>query len=217
MNAFTATERTRVNRVPQRSVYDRETVYRILDAGLVCHLGFIAEGTPVVIPTGYGRKDNTLYVHGSAVSRTMRALESGMDVCVNVTLLDGLVLARSAFHHSMNYRSVVIFGRASLVQDSTEKIEALRVLVEHVVPGRWAHVRPPSPQELKATSVLAIPLEEVSAKVRTGPPLDDDANYALPVWAGVLPLRLTPGEPVADERLGPAIEVPDYIRDYARP
>jgi hypothetical protein len=216
MSDFTPTDRTRVHRLPKRGVYEREAIYRILDEGLVCHVGFVVEGKPVVIPTGYGRKDDTLYVHGSTASRMFRALGKGAEVCVTVTLVDGLVLARSAFHHSMNYRSVVLFGRATALEDPAAKREGLRVFTEHVAPGRWQEVRQPSETELKATTVLAIPLDEVSAKVRTGPPLDDEEDYALNVWAGVLPLDLTPQPPVADERLPKEIAVPEYVRRYSR-
>jgi hypothetical protein len=170
----------------------------------------------VVIPTGYGRKGDMLYVHGSPASRMFRALGEGADVCITVTILDGLVLARSAFHHSMNYRSVVIFGKATLLEDPTAKREALHIFTEHVAPGRWQEVRQPSEKELRSTTVLAIPLEEVSAKVRTGPPLDDEEDYALPVWAGVLPLELTPTTPLPDDRLPNETAVPNYVRGYTR-
>ena len=216
MSEFAPTERTEVRRLLQRAVYDRAAVYSILDEGLVCHIGFVAEGKPVVIPTGYGRKDDTVYLHGSPASRMLRTLGKGVDVCVTVTLLDGLVLARSAFHHSVNYRSVVIFGTATVVEDREGKLEALRVFTEHVAPGRWQEVRPPSDKELQAATVLALPLQEVSAKVRTGPPVDDEEDYALPVWAGVLPLSLTPGPPVPDGRSPAGIEVPAYVRRYDR-
>jgi hypothetical protein len=216
MSDFVPTGRTQVRRLPKRGVYEREAVYRILDEGLVCHIGFVYDGKPVVIPTGYGRKDSVLYIHGSPASRMLRELSKGVDVCVTVTLLDGLVLARSAFHHSMNYRSVVIFGKATVVEDPAAKLEGLHAFTEHVTPGRWEEIRQPSAKELQATTVLAIPLEEVSAKVRTGPPLDDEGDYALPVWAGVLPLSQTPGPPLADERLGKGIAVPDYVRQYGR-
>jgi uncharacterized protein len=216
MRDFVSTDRTQVRRLPKRAIYDREAIYRILDEGLVCHVGFVTDGRPVVIPTGYGRDGDTLYVHGSAASRMLRDLAKGVDVCVTVTLLDGLVLARSAFHHSMNYRSVVIFATATVVEDEPTKREALRAFTEHIAPGRWREVRPPTESELKATTVLAIPLEEVSAKVRTGPPLDDEDDYALPVWAGVLPLKLRPERPVADSRLSASIEVPRCVRLYDR-
>ncbi len=216
MRDFAPTERTQVRRLPKRAVYDREAVYRILDEGLVCHVGFVQDGQPVVIPTGYGRDGDTLFIHGSVASRMLRHLAQGVEVCVTVTLLDGLVLARSVFHHSMNYRSVVIFGTAKLVEDEVTKREALRAITEHIAPGRWPEVRPPSESELKATWVLALPLEEVSAKVRTGPPLDDEEDYALPVWAGVLPLKLRPEQPVPDSRLRASTKVPDYVRTYDR-
>jgi uncharacterized protein len=216
MPNFTPTERTQVHRLPKRGVYDREAVYRILDEGLVCHVGFVAEGKPVVIPTGYGRKDGTLYIHGSTASRMFRALGKGADVCVTVTLVDGLVLARSAFHHSMNYRSVVIFGSATVLDDPAAKREAMRVFTEHVAPGRWNDVRQPTEKELQATTVLALPLDEVSAKVRTGGPIDDEEDYALSMWAGVLPLDLTPKSPIPDDRLPREIAVPDYVRGYKR-
>jgi len=216
MRDFAPTERTQVRRLPKRAVYDREAIYRILDEGLVCHVGFVVDGQPVVIPTGYGRDGDTLYVHGSAASRMLRDLAKGVEVSIAVTLLDGLVLARSAFHHSMNYRSVVIFGTAAVVEDQTTKREALRAFTEHIAPGRWREVRPPTESELKATTVLAIPLKEMSAKVRTGPPLDDEEDYSLPVWAGVLPLELRSEQPMADSRLSASIQVPDYVRHYDR-
>ena len=216
MRDFAPTERTQVRRLPKRAVYDREAIYRILDEGLVCHVGFVVDGQPVVIPTGYGRDGDTLYVHGSAASRMLRDLAKGVEVSIAVTLLDGLVLARSAFHHSMNYRSVVIFGTAAVVEDQTTKREALRAFTEHITPGRWREVRPPTESELKATTVLAIPLKEMSAKVRTGPPLDDEEDYSLPVWAGVLPLELRSEQPMADSRLSASIQVPDYVRHYDR-
>jgi len=216
MSDFVPTERTQIRRLPKRGTYDRETVYSILDEGLVCHIGFVADGKPVVIPTNYGRKGDVLYFHGSPGSRTFRAMAAGAEVCVTVTLLDGLVLARSAFHHSMNYRSVVIFGQGAVVEDPIEKREALRVVTEHVVRGRWDEVRQPSEKELKATIVLALPLVEASAKVRTGPPIDDEEDYALPVWAGVLPLDLTPRSPLADERLPKGIAPPKYVLGYTR-
>ncbi|HXW14437.1 MAG TPA: pyridoxamine 5'-phosphate oxidase family protein [Terriglobia bacterium] len=216
MSDFTPTERTQVHRLPKRGVYDREAVYGILDEGLVCHVGFVVDGMPVVIPTGYGRKDDMLYIHGSTASRMFRALGEGADVCITVTLLDGLVLARSAFHHSMNYRSVVIFGKATVLNDPPAKQEALRVFVGHVAPGRLQEIRQPTDKELQVTAVLAIPLEEVSAKVRTGPPIDDEADYTLPVWAGVIPFELAPQTPLPDDLLPREIAVPEYIRKYSR-
>jgi len=214
--SFPITDRTSIRRLPKRGVYDRELVYQILDDGFICHVGFVADGQPVVIPTGYARKRDSLYIHGSQASRMLRTLKAGVDLCVTVTLIDGLVLARSAFHHSMNYRSVLIFGRASIVDRRQEKLDALRAFSDHVIPGRWDDVRQPTEQELAATTVLALPLEEVSAKVRTGPPLDDEEDYALPVWAGLIPLSLAAGKPIADPRLPSDIQAPDYAVGYQR-
>jgi hypothetical protein len=211
---YQPTERTRVRRLPERAAYDRETVHAILDEGFVCHVGFVADGQPYVLPTGYARAGETLYLHGSAGSRL--GLRPGMPVCVTVTLVDGLVLARSAFHHSMNYRSVTVLGRTRPVTDPGEKDAALRAFVEHVVPGRSDEVRGGDRRELAATAVLAMPIEEVSAKVRTGPPKDDEQDHALPVWAGVLPLALAPGSPVPDARLDPAVPVPSYVTGWDR-
>jgi nitroimidazol reductase NimA-like FMN-containing flavoprotein (pyridoxamine 5'-phosphate oxidase superfamily) len=210
------TTRTRVVREPDRAVYDRETVYRILDEGFICHVGFVADGQPFVIPTSYGRKDANLYIHGSAASRMLRQMKDGVAVCVTVTLLDGLVLARSIFNHSMNYRSVVILGKATLVEDRDEKVEALRTLSEHILPGRWADSRQPNEQELKATSVLRVPIEEFSAKVRTGPPIDDAEDMNFPTWAGVVPLEVKAGGPIKDPNLDPKVEAPLYARCYSR-
>ena len=213
---FTQTERTKLKRLPKRGHFDRETVYGILDEGFICHVGFAPEGQPFVIPTGYARDGDTLYIHGSAASRMLRTLSTGVDVCVTVTIVDGLVLARSAFHHSMNYRSVVIFGRGTLIEDREAKMAALLALSEHIVRGRWVDVREPTEQEMKATTVLSLPLEEVSAKIRTGPPVDDEEDYAMDVWAGVIPLRLVAGEPIADPRLPEEIQAPVYAREYER-
>jgi uncharacterized protein len=211
------TPRTRVVREPHRGVYDRQTVYRILDEGFLCHVGFVADGQPFVIPTSYGRKDANLYIHGSAASRMLRNVQKdGAAVCVTVTVLDGLVLARSVFNHSMNYRSVVILGKAALVEDAEEKLAALRVLSEHILPGRWDDARQPNERELKQTSVLRLPIEEFSAKVRTGPPIDDEEDYSFPTWAGVLPLEIEAGVPINDARLDPERQAPEYIRLYSR-
>jgi hypothetical protein len=210
------TERTTLRRLPKRGDHDRATIEAILDEALVCHVGFVAEGQPYVIPTIHGRAGDWLYIHGSAASRMLRTLSGGVPVCVTVTLLDGLVMARSAFHHSMNYRSVVVLGTAQAVQDEAEKLEALRVIVDHVSPGRWAEARPPNEKELKATSVLRLPIAEASAKVRTGPPIDDEEDYALPVWAGVLPLRLVAQPAVADARLHPAAPAAPLYRGPGR-
>jgi uncharacterized protein len=212
----TPTPRTRLVREADRAVYDRETAYRILDEGFLCHVGFVADGQPFVIPTSYGRKDDSLYIHGSAASRMLRHMKDGVPVCVTVTLIEGLVLARSIFNHSMNYRSVVVLGKATLVDDPTEKLEALRLLSEHIIPGRWADSRQPNERELKATSVLRLPIEEFSAKVRQGPPIDDEEDYSFPTWAGVVPLKTVAGEPIDDARLPTGIVAPTYVRQYSR-
>src|ERR1022692_410976 len=215
---FTPTPRTRLVREAERAVYDRETAYRILDEGFLCPVGFVADGQTFVIPTSYGRKDASLYIHGSAASRMLRQMQmkDGVPVCVTVTLLDGLVLARSIFNHSMNYRSVVVLGKATLVDDPEEKIEALRRLSEHIIPGRWADSRQPNERELKATSVLRLPIEEFSAKVRVGPPVDDEEDYSFPTWAGVVPLEMVAGKPIDDARLLAGREAPEYARNYTR-
>ncbi len=216
MSDFTPTERTQVKRLPKRGKYERETVLAILDAGFVCHVGFSVDGQPYVIPTNYGRSGDTVYLHGSAASRMLRTLSEGVPMSVTVTHVDGLVLARSAFHHSVNYRSVVILGTARLVTEPAEKMEALRVFTEHVMKGRWDDVRQPTEQELKATTVLALPLKEVSAKVRTGGPIDDEEDYALPVWAGVLPLETSVKEPVPDPQRKCDQPIPPYLMNYSR-
>ncbi len=210
------TPRTRLFREADRAVYDRETVYQILDEGFLCHVGFAVEGQPFVIPTSYGRKDNGLFIHGSAASRMLRQMKESVPVCVTVTLLDGLVLARSIFNHSMNYRSVVVLGKATLVDHPSEKLEALRLLSEHIIPGRWADSRQPNDRELKATSVLHLPIEEFSAKVRKGPAIDDEEDYSFPAWAGVVPLQMTAGEPINDARLMADRHAPEYARQYSR-
>jgi len=208
------TPRTRVVRESDRGVYDRETLNRILDEGFLCHVGFVVDGQPFVIPTSYGRDGDTLYIHGSAASRMLRNLDKGAPVCITVTLLDGLVLARSVFNHSMNYRSVVILGTATLITNPEEKLAALLILSEHILPGRWADARQPNEKELKATSVLRIPIDEFSAKVRIGPPIDDEPDYTFPTWAGVIPLETAVGTPIRDERC--ERELPEYLRNYSR-
>jgi nitroimidazol reductase NimA-like FMN-containing flavoprotein (pyridoxamine 5'-phosphate oxidase superfamily) len=216
MNQIAETARTTLKRLPQRGKFDREQINQILDEAIVCHVGFNVEGQPFVIPTGYARVDDTLIIHGSQASRMLRTLGQGIEVCVTVTLIDGLVLARSAFHHSMNYRSVVIFGQANKIEDRQEKISALRALFEHMIPGRWDDVREPNEGELQQTTVLSLPLTEASAKVRTGPPLDDEEDYELPVWAGEIPLRLSAGHPVPDPKMTRATPTPAYANDYLR-
>ena len=214
-SAYSPTARTKVRRLRKRGVYDKERVHAILDEGIICHVGFVKDGQPFVIPTLCARAKNTLYIHGSAVSRMLKTLSGGVDVCVTVTLVDGYVLARSAFHHSMNYRSVVMLGRARPVSARREMLRALRILTDHIVPGRWDEVRKPNELEMKQTAVLALPLEEVSAKVRSGPPVDDEEDYALPVWAGVVPVSTALGAPLADERVLPGIE-PFEVSRFAR-
>ena len=214
---FTPTPRTTVHRLPKRAAYDREVVEAILDEALVCHVGFVVDGQPYVIPTIHARVDGRLYLHGSAASRMLRALGEGPQVCVTVTIVDGLVLARSAFHHSMNYRSVVVLGQARFVTDPAEKVAALEAVVEHVVPGRSREVRAPNEKELQATSVLRLDLLEVSAKVRSGPPLDDAEDMALPCWAGEVPLLLVAQAPVPDPQLRAGIEPTATARSYSRP
>lgn len=205
-------ERATARRLPERAAYDRLTIEAILDEALFCHVGFIADGRPVVIPTIHVRIGDALCFHGSAASRMLRTLRDGVEVCVTVTLLDGLVLARSAFHHSMNYRSVVVFGKAAEVSGREERLRVLSAMVEHVCRGRSADARPPNEKELRQTLVLRLPLAEGSAKIRAGPPKDEEADLSLPVWAGVVPMALVPGEPIADN----AVQLPDYVQRYRR-
>src|ERR1700674_1168184 len=212
MDNYTPTARTKIRRLPRRGNYDKLTVHAILDQGYICHVGFAVDAQPYVIPTVYARADATLYIHGSAVSRMLRTLAQTVPVCITVTLLDGLVLARSAFHHSLNYRSVVMIGNARLVDDEDEKMRALPLITNHVVPARWEEARTPNERELRQSSVLALPLEEVSAKIRSGPPVDDDEDYALPIWAGVVPVETRLGNPINDGRLLPGVPDIDLAR-----
>jgi hypothetical protein len=207
-------DRTRVVREPQRAVYDREIIYKILDEGLVCHVGFTADGQTFVIPTMYARVDDAIYFHGSAASRMLRAVSAGLNVCVTVTITDGLVLARSVFNHSMNYRSVVALGNAAIVDEAGEKLAALRAFTEKILPGRWNDARQPNEKELKATSILRLPLTEVSGKVRVGGVEDDAEDYALQVWAGIVPLRLVADAPVRDERCDASLATPAYVMNF---
>jgi len=216
MEKLTQTARTTLKRLPQRGAFDRASINQILDEGFICHVGFAVDGQPYVIPTGYARAGDRLFIHGSQASRMLRTLGQGIDVCLTVTLIDSLVLARSAFHHSMNYRSVVVFGRATVVDEREEKLSALRALSDHMIPGRWDDVRKPSERELQLTTVLSLPLDEASAKVRTGPPLDEEEDYELPVWAGVIPLRMIASAPHPDPRLPVEIDPPPYALDYSR-
>ncbi len=208
------TPRTRVTREPQRAVYDRDVVNQILDEAFLCHVGFAIEGQPFVIPMSYGRDRDVLYIHGAPASRMLRHLEPGVPVCITVTLVDGLVLARSVFNHSMNYRSVIILGTAKLVDDPKEKLAALRALSEHILPNRWDDARQPNEKELKATSVLRLPINEFSAKVRVGPPVDDAEDYSFPTWAGVIPLEMNSGAPIPDDRCKQ--KLPAYLKHYTR-
>lgn len=212
MNTYAPTARTKVRRLAKRGVYDKALVHSILDEGLICHVGFVVEGQPYVIPTLYARDGERLYLHGSAVSRMLNTLGEGVDVCITVTLVDAYVLARSAFHHSMNYRSVVVLGRAQLITDHTERMKALHVLTNHIVPNRWEEVREPNELEMRQTAVLTLPLEEVSAKVRTGEPKDDEEDYALPVWGGIVPISTQVGQPVGDGRVRADATAPDLSR-----
>ena len=210
------TQRSKLKRLPKRGIQERETIYSILDEALIAHVGFVTDNQPFVIPMAYGREGDRLYLHGSSVSRLLKTIEQGADVCINVTLLDGLVIARSLFHHSMNYRSVVLFGKAKIVKEKEEKMSALKAITEQMIPGRWHDARIPNPKELKATNVLSFQIAEGSAKVRTGAPSDDEEDYSLPYWAGELPLKLTPGNPIADAKLSPEIAVPQNIANYQR-
>jgi uncharacterized protein len=215
-DSFIPTERTRVVREAKRAIYDRETIYKILDEAFVCHVGFTIEGQPFVIPTMFARIGDAIYFHGSVASRMLRGLIGGLPVCVTVTLLDGLILARSVFNHSMNYRSVVAIGHATAVDDPTERLHALQSFTEKLIPGRWNDARQPNERELKVTSLLKLPLTEVSAKVRTGDVEDDAEDYELPVWAGVVPLRLTADPPIRDSRCDAAVPTPPYALHYRR-
>jgi nitroimidazol reductase NimA-like FMN-containing flavoprotein (pyridoxamine 5'-phosphate oxidase superfamily) len=208
------TKRTELRRIPDRGSHDWETIHQILDAGFLAHVGFCVDGQPFVIPTLYGRDGERLYLHGSAASRMLGELETGIPACVTVTLVDGLVLSRSAFDHSMNYRSIVAFGTARKVVDAEQKIKSLRVISEHLIAGRWAEVRGPSDKELKATTVLEFSIEEASSKVRSGPPLDDESDYGLKVWAGVLPLEMKSRRPIPDDKLVEGVTLPEYIQRY---
>jgi nitroimidazol reductase NimA-like FMN-containing flavoprotein (pyridoxamine 5'-phosphate oxidase superfamily) len=211
-------DKVRLRRKRERGTYERETIERILDEALIAHLGIVDEdGQPFVIPTLHARLGDLVYCHGSSVSRTLKALGAGTRACLTVSLIDGLVLARSAMHHSANYRSAVLLGTARLVEDPDEKMRAFEAIVEHIVPGRWPDIRWPSENEMKATAVVALPIDEASAKIRTGDPLDDEEDYALGAWAGVIPFELSAAEPVPDPRLAEGIAVPGYVTGYQRP
>jgi nitroimidazol reductase NimA-like FMN-containing flavoprotein (pyridoxamine 5'-phosphate oxidase superfamily) len=212
---FKRTDRTRVRRLPKRGQYDKALIHAIIDESLICHVGFVDDGMPSVIPTAIAREDDRVFVHGNRLSRMLKTLAEGAPACITVTLIDGLVVARSGFHHSMNYRSVVIYGSASPVTGE-EKHRILDLFVEQIIPGRGADVRPATRKEVNATTVLAFNLDECSAKVRTGPPVDDEEDYELPIWAGEIPLRLVAGHPVDDPRLAEGIDAPEYVKKYVR-
>ena len=216
MTDFSTTEKNRIMRLPKRGHYDQETIYRILDEALICHVGFAAEGQPYVIPTNFARVDDTIILHGAKASRLLKHIEAGNPVCVEATIVDGLVLARSVFHHSVNYRSVVLFGTGRLLEADGEKLAALEAVTEHLVPGRWREARQPNRKELNATSVISIKIDAASAKVRLGPPVDEEEDYTLPVWAGVLPLQELPAAPIRDELQTEEIILPEYIAGYSR-
>ena len=216
MAQFTKTEKNRIKRLPKRGNYDRETIYHILDEALICHVGFAEKGQPYVIPINFARVDDSIVLHGAKASRLLRHIEAGHPICVEATIVDGLVLARSVFHHSVNYRSVVLFGKGRPVEGEQEKLSALKAVTEHLIPGRWQEARLPSRKELNATRVVSIKIDGASAKVRVGPPADDQEDYALPVWAGLLPLQEQALSPVRDDLLSQAVPVPDYIARYSR-
>ena len=216
MSDFAKTDKNRVRRLPQRGHYDRETVYSIIDEALICHVGFVQDGMPFVIPTIHARDGDSLILHGAKASRMSKNIQLGHTVCVTITLLDGLVMARSAFHHSMNYRSVVLFGKGRLVEDEQEKMRCSEILTKHLIPGRWEDARQPNKKELNATSFVSILIDSATAKIRTGPPGDDDEDYQLPVWAGVLPIQPQFATPVDDPLLNEGIPVPDYVTNYRR-
>jgi nitroimidazol reductase NimA-like FMN-containing flavoprotein (pyridoxamine 5'-phosphate oxidase superfamily) len=216
MTSFTKTTRNRIQRLPKRGHYDRETIHRILDEALICHVGFAEQGQPYVIPINFARVGDSIVLHGAKASRLLRHIEAGQPVCVEATIVDGLVLARSVFNHSVNYRSVVVFGKGRLVEDEQEKLAALRAVTEHLIPGRWGEARQPNRKELNATRVVSIPIEEASAKVRVGPPVDDPEDMSRPVWAGILPLAETALAPVPDELQATEVPLPGYIARYSR-
>ena len=216
MTDFAKTQKNSINRLPKRGYYDRETIYRILDEALICHVGFVEAGQPYVIPTNFARLGDTIVLHGAKASRLLKRIEAGNPGCVEATVVDGLVLARSVFHHSVNYRSVVVFGTGHLLRDEQEKLAALEAVTEHLIPGRWKEARRPNQKELNATSVASIRIDEASAKVRIGPPVDEEEDYALPVWAGVLPLQEMPLSPIQDELQSEDVSLPGYIPSYSR-
>jgi len=215
MSEFAKTTRNKVKRLPKRGHYDKETIYHLIDQAIMCYVAFVQDGQPFIIPTLHARQGDNILLHGSRASRMMRHLEAGNSVCINITMVDGLVLARAVFHHSMNYRSVVLFGKGQLVPDE-EKMAGLELFTERIMPGRWDDARQPNKQELKATTIISIPIESASAKVRVGPPGDDDEDYDLPIWAGVVPITQQVGTPQPDPLLRDGVPLPDYIADYVK-
>ncbi len=216
MTAFSKTDQNRIKRKPKRGLYDHETIYQILDEALICHVGFVEKKQPYVIPINFARVEDTIVLHGAKASRLLKHIGAGHAVCVEVTLVDGLVLARSVFNHSINYRSVVLFGRGRTIEEDQEKLEALEAITEHIIPGRWREARLPNRKEMKATSVVSIKIDQASAKIRSGPPGDDEADYILPIWAGVLPIQEVSLSPVRDELMAQDIVLPEYITKYSR-
>ena len=216
MTDFTRTDRNRIKRLPKRGQYDRETIYRILDEALICHVGFVENKQPYVIPINFARVEDSIVLHGAKASRLLKHIEAGHPICVEATIVDGLVLARAVFHHSVNYRSAIVFGKGQLIQDEKEKLAALQAVTEHLIPGRWQEARLPNRKELNATSVVSIKIDEASAKVRVGPPVDEEEDYALPVWAGILPLKEMPLSPIHDELQTEEVALPEYIAEYSR-
>ena len=216
MKAFSKTDQNRIKRKPKRGLYDRETIYQILDEALICHVGFVENKQPYVIPINFARVEDTIVLHGAKASRLLKHIGAGHAVCVEVTLVDGLVLARSVFNHSINYRSVVLFGRGRTIEEDQEKLEALEAITEHIIPGRWREARLPNRKEMNATSVVSIKIDQASAKIRSGPPGDDEADYILPIWAGVLPMQEVSLSPVRDELMAQDIVLPEYITKYSR-
>ncbi|HEY9528943.1 MAG TPA: pyridoxamine 5'-phosphate oxidase family protein [Anaerolineales bacterium] len=216
MTDYTKNDKNSIKRLPKRGHYDRQTIYQILDEALICHVGFTVDGQPYVLPINFARIDDTIVLHGAKASRLLKHVEAGHPICVEATIVDGLVLARSVFHHSVNYRSVVVFGSGRLVTDAQEKLGALEAVTEHLIPGRWQEARLPNQKELNATSVVSIRIDEASAKVRVGPPVDEEEDYALPVWAGVLPLQEIPLAPLRDELQSEEVPLPGYVAGYSR-
>lgn len=216
MTEFDIDDRNRIRRKPDRGHFDRHIIYPIIDEALICHVGFEEDGQPYVIPTLHARLDDSLILHGAKASRMLKHIQAGHPVCATFTLVDGLVLARSVFNHSMNYRSAVVFGTGRLIEAEDEKWLALEALTEHIARGRWAEARQPTIKEMNATTVVSITIDQASAKIRTGPPGDDEEDYALPIWAGVLPMREQAGVPDPDPRLTEGIPVPGSVRDYSR-